>query len=161
MTKSLKALCVLFFALLLLGGCAGKKQAKLITDFKADFQADYRGQELSGSLTYNRQGRMNMRLSSPGGLDGLSVGYSDSELRLGKDGLQCTADEAYLPSSSFPASLKSVLEEICRDEENGRLSFSDGRAKVGEWELETNEEGFPVSLGNKDCTITFENPCAL
>lgn len=48
MTKSLKALCVLFFALIMLPGCAGTNHAQLVTDFTADFTADYRGQKLSG-----------------------------------------------------------------------------------------------------------------
>lgn len=102
MTKSLKALCVLFFALIMLPGCAGAKHAQLVTDFTADFNADYRGQKLSGSLTYNRQGRMNLHLSSPETLNGLSVGYSDGELHLSKDGLQCTISTGRIPPCSEP-----------------------------------------------------------
>ena len=65
MTKSLKALCVLFFALILLSGCTSAKRSALKTDFSADFSAGYHGQKLCGNLTYNRQGRMNLRINSP------------------------------------------------------------------------------------------------
>ena len=161
MTKSLKALCVLFFMLLLLSGCTNGKHARLVTDFTADFNADYRGREICGSLTYNRQGRMNLRLCSPESLDGLSVGYCDGELRLSKDGLQCTADEAYLPSPSLPAELKNVLDAICREQENGRLSLSDGKAEIGSWELVSDEKGYLVSLENSSGKIEFEDAAAL
>ena len=73
MTKSLKALCVLFFALILLSGCTSAKRSALKTDFSADFSAGYHGQKLCGNLTYNRQGRMNLRINSPETLEGLSV----------------------------------------------------------------------------------------
>ena len=161
MTKSLKALCVLFFAVILLAGCRGAEHSELVTDFKADFTACYRGQELKGSVTYNRQGRMNMRLSSPGTLDGLSIGCSDGELRLSKDGMQCTADEAYLPSTSLPAGLKNVLDEICREQENGRLVLNDGKAAVGDWKLTAGENGFIVSLECPDGKIEFINAAGL
>ena len=161
MTKSLKALCVLFFALIMLPGCAGTNHAQLVTDFTADFSADYRGQKLSGSLTYNRQGRMNLHLSAPDTLDGMSVGYCDGELHLSKDGLQCTADEAYLPSPSLPAELKNVLDAICREQENGRLNLSDGKAEIGGWDLMTDENGYLVSLENSSGKIEFEDAAAL
>ena len=153
MTKSLKALCVLFFALILLSGCTSAKRSALKTDFSADFSAGYHGQKLCGNLTYNRQGRMNLRINSPE----TSVGYCDGELRLSKDGLQCTADEAYLPCASFPATLKDLLGEICREEENGGLKLSDGKAKIGEWTLDFDSEGFIKSLESSDSEIVFEN----
>ena len=161
MTKSLKALCVLFFALILLSGCTSAKRSALKTDFSADFSAGYHGQKLCGNLTYNRQGRMNLRINSPETLEGLSVGYSDGELHLSKDGLQCTADEAYLPSPSLPAELKNVLDAICREQENGRLSLSDGKAEIGSWELVSDEKGYLVSLENSSGKIEFEDAAAL
>ena len=161
MTKSLKALCVLFFMLLLLSGCTKGKHARIVTDFTADFNADYRGREICGSLTYNRQGRMNLRLCSPESLDGLSVGYCDGELRLSKDGLQCTADEAYLPYSSFPAVLKDLLSEICTAEENGKLVFSGEKAEIGEWTLETDSEGCLISLKSSNGENVFAHVSAL
>ena len=161
MTKSLKALCVLFFALILLSGCASAKHSVPVTDFSADFSAGYHGQKLCGNLTYNRQGRMNLRINSPETLEGLSVGYCDGELRLSKDGLQCTADEAYLPYPSFPAQFKDLLDEICTEEENGRLKLSDGKAKIGEWTLCFDSEGYIKSLESSDGKIVFENAEAL
>ncbi len=134
-----------------------RKRSALKTDFSADFSAGYHGQKLCGNLTYNRQGRMNLRINSPETLEGLSVGYCDGELRLSKDGLQCTADEAYLPCASFPATLKDLLGEICREEENGGLKLSDGKAKIGEWTLDFDSEGFIKSLESSDSEIVFEN----
>ena len=77
------------------------------------------------------------------------------------DKLSRNADEAYLPYPSFPAQLKDLLDEICTEEENGRLKLSDGKAKIGEWTLCFDSEGYIKSLESSDGKIVFENAEAL
>ena len=161
MTNTRKALYVLFLALFFLSGCANSILAKPVTDFTADFHAAYRGQTLSGSVTYNRQGRMNLRINAPATLVGLTIGYVDNELHLSKDGLQCTADEAYLPYSSFPAALRNALTNICLEAENNKLCLTNGKGSVSGWELVIDESGFIRSLNNADGSVSFENCIAL
>ena len=66
-----------------------------------------------------------------------------------------------MPSPSLPAELKNVLDAICREQENGRLSLSDGKAEIGGWELMTDEKGYLVSLENSSGKIEFEDAAAL
>ncbi|MBR1483220.1 MAG: hypothetical protein IJ598_09685 [Ruminococcus sp.] len=158
MTKSLRALCV-FFCILLIG-CDKAASVTPITEFTADFTAEYRGQSLEGSLTYSRQDRMNLRLATPDSLAGLSVGYNAATLRISKEGLQCTADEAYLPPESFPASIKSALDAVSREVENEEVRIKDNITADG-WEVTFNSEGFPQTLQNNDINITLSCQRAL
>ena len=75
--------------------------------------------KLKGSVVSNRQGVIGINITSPDTIAGISVNYKDGEAELKRDSLICSADEAYLPSSSFPNLLKNILRGV-----------SDGRAEL-------------------------------
>ena len=112
MQKVLSALYVFIFLFLFtLCGCQSssvQKQKSLVTDFSADFCAEYNDMKLKGSVVSNRQGVIGINITSPDTIAGISVNYKDGEAELKRDSLICSADEAYLPSSSFPNLLKNI-----------------------------------------------------
>lgn len=115
--KFLKILCVfLVLSIFIFNGCndGEKPDCNLITDFSADFQATYRDSEYKGKISTNRQGVLSMEITYPQTLDGLGVRYYSGEMHLSRENLDSSADEAYLPDTSFPSVLKSVFDGINR-----------------------------------------------
>ena len=75
--KVLKKLCV-FFLLPIMMLCSCEKvsdKSEVATDFSADFTAEYRGSEVRGSLSTNRQGVTNIRIDYPETISGISFNY--------------------------------------------------------------------------------------
>ena len=164
MARFLRALCVLFIFLISLAGCE-KTEAKptIITDFTADFTADFNDLSIDGKITVNRQGMFNLSISSPETINGLEIGYKGSVLSLGRDGLLCTADEAYLPDTAFSNIIKKVFESLNHEEANSALIISDNKitvpSPVGKSEITIDSEGKILSLKCEDSklSIAFSN----
>ena len=114
MTGRVKALCVFFVMyIFLLSGCARNTDEKQLTaDFKAAYIAQYRGLTVKGRLLTTRQGNFNLNVSQPKTLEGLEADYKNGVLTLGRQGISCTADEAYLPSGSLPSMLRAAAGAI-------------------------------------------------
>lgn len=170
MAKVLKTLCVFFivsiFVISVLGGCMGEnaEQNTIASNFKADFDAEYRDMKISGSIVAGRQGIVNINITSPPTLDGLQINYKNSCIEIGRESLLCTADEPYLPSDSFPAVVKTLLSEI----NNGKAELSSKSensrffkltAPNGEWTIETDSDGAPVcaQTNSLEFCIHFQN----
>lgn len=146
MHRVLKSLYVfIILPIFLLCGCQKTSDASqsLKTDFSADFCAEYRQIQIVGSICTNRQGIVSICISKPETLDGLSINYKNGELWLRRDSMICSADEAYLPSDSFPDLLKNLLDGI-----------ADGRATV------STKNGsvvcYNLKIGNEVCIITAD-----
>lgn len=143
--KVLKTLCVFFLLpVFILCGCENQEEQKnLVTDFTADFTAQYRGTDVKGSVSTNRQGVTSINITYPETVSGLSINYKDSQMEITRESLICSADEAYLPQRSFPSQLKSVLKGV-----------AEGRATLAS----QNENGYTYNLkavlGN--CKITAD-----
>ena len=135
--KVLNALCVFFVFMTALCGCDSPNGKGVITEFSADFTATYRDIALSGKVTADRRGLLNIEFDSPETLSGLALSYKNGETALKRDDLICTADEAYLPGNSFPALLKSALNA---------LGDSDAKPKSGSLVIENDGRAYEYSL---------------
>lgn len=154
MTKrALSALCVLFI-LTFLSGC-GKAEKTAVTDFSADFTAVYRDMELRGRLTADRRGLLTVELDSPDTLDGTVISYKNGEAELKRDGLICTADEAFIPRSGFPSLLKAALRALNNEIYNKNPAPKSGSYVLGadndKIEILTDENGFisTIKIGSQ------------
>ena len=143
--KVLKTLCVFFLLpIILICGCESPQEQKsLVTDFTADFTAQYRGVDVKGSVTTNRQGVTSISITYPETINGLNINYRDSQMEISRESLVCSADEAYLPQRSFPSQLKSVLKGV-----------AEGRATL----TSQNENGYTYNLRTDlgNCKITAD-----
>jgi hypothetical protein len=128
--------------ILLACGCSQSSGTKqLCPGFKAAYIARYRGMDIKGRMVYSRQGNFNLSVSQPKTLEGLEADYKNGVLKLSRDSMSCTSDEAYLPGSSFPSIFRQVLKGI-----------GDGRA-VFEYE-KGEEQTYSLEHENGKCTIT-------
>lgn len=148
------SLCVFFFlAAVMLGGCTAQQRAPApAAHFAADFSARYRGMSLSGRASVGGQGSVDISLSSPESLGGICAVYRGNELRLTLGGLQCTADEAYLPNGAFFSEMKQILTGV---ESIG----SDGTAALpsGECRYTVDEQGFVCAAEADGLSVAFQN----
>ena len=144
MRNRIITLCVFFIAAVFIGGCSDRAGKSLCADFKAEFSAQYNGLSFGGSLLSTRQGNTNLTLSRPATLGNLELGIRNGELSLTRGRVSCTADEGYLPDSSFPSLLRRIFRGI-----------TDGRARL----IKSNEENLVYSLdvGSENCEIVSDS----
>ena len=109
--RILNALCVILsVTAVLLCGCDREQTGEsIITNYKGEFSAVYRGMQLEGSLVHLRQGVFSLSFSKPETLRGLQIHKQNGVLSLARDHARATADEPYLPSESFPLLLAELL----------------------------------------------------
>lgn len=144
MARVLKTLCVLFVLPFIFSAC-GEVKESVVTDFSADFTAEYAGMSLSGKISTDRRGLLNIEITSPDTLGGISIGYKNGTAELKREDLICTADEAYLPDGSFPSLLKEAFDALADAvvnkgayPENGRIEAENNGRK---FEFFTGEKG--------------------
>ena len=143
--RVMKTLCVLFLLpVFLLCSCSAESgdNKQVNSRFSADFQAEYKEMTIKGSLSSAGRGVMNLNVAYPQTLSGLNVNYKNSEMLICRDSLECSADEAYLPSDSFPNTVYLILTGIA----DGRQEF--------ESKNEYNTYNLKTSLGN--CIISVD-----
>lgn len=165
--KILSALCV-FFLLpsILLSGCSdGEKPKDIVTDFSSDFKAVYREMTLEGRISANRQRVVNIRVDTPSALSGIEFNYKGSEMQIKRDHMICSADEAYIPETSFPNILKTILYGISDGRAVPKSNESSGvtynlKTVYGNAVLTQTENGFLKSaeLHDKQFFIEFKTP---
>ncbi|HCA05196.1 MAG TPA: hypothetical protein DEO32_04785 [Ruminococcaceae bacterium] len=156
MKGRVRALCAFFvFYILFFSGCQSAKKPQPKPEFKAAYIAEYRGMKIKGRILSTRQGNINLTVSQPKTLEGLALDCKNGVLTLGRQDISCTADEAYLPKSSFFSMLREALSGIA----DGRAEFM---RESGEdlvyclkhginCEIITDDEG-------KIKSLTIENP---
>ena len=110
--RILNIVCVILsVTAVLLCGCDREQTGEsIITNFKGEFSAVYRGMQLEGSLTHLRQGVFSLSFSKPETLRGLQIHKQNGVLSLIRDNARATADEPYLPPDSFPLLLAELLD---------------------------------------------------
>ncbi len=147
--RVLNALCVFFILPVILCGC-GKDRESVVTDFTADFTAEYRAMSLSGKLTSDRRGLFNIEITSPDTLGGIGINIKNGVTELKKGELSCTADEAYLPQSSFPSLMKTALEALSDEVVNNGVSPKNGKIAVEKngrtFEIFTDGNGYITKI---------------
>ncbi len=162
--KFLSILCLLSFSIIfVLAGCGQSEPEPIVVDFSADFTAQFKSDTYVGRVSCTRQGIITIGIDSPETLAGLSVKYYNSQMQLQEDNLVCSADEAYLPQSSFPRILKSVLDAV----RSGRYTIvsADGDEKTyslitdcGSCMIETEENVIKAaSVNDTEFNIEFDN----
>ena len=125
--KILITLCVLFvMPVFVITGC-DEVQENLSpkSSFITDFSCEYRKMNITGKLSASGKKLINISLDSPNTVSGLSVTYKGSDLEISRENMICSADEAYIPESSFPNITKEFYTEL---QTEGR--FLRGSAKM-------------------------------
>jgi hypothetical protein len=114
--KLLKTVCVFFILpIFILSGCnEGKADfvPEIKTNFSAEFEAEYNESIFKGNVSSNRQKVATINITYPETISGIKISYRSSEMKLCREELVCSADEAYLPETSLPRVIKSIFDGI-------------------------------------------------
>ncbi len=105
--RILNIVCVILsVTAVLLCGCDREQTGEsIITNFKGEFSAVYRGMQLEGSLVHLRQGVFSLSFSKPETLRGLQIHKQNGVLSLIRDNARATADTCTLSLSAGEATL--------------------------------------------------------
>lgn len=147
--KILIALCVLFvMPVFVITGC-DEVQENLTpkSSFIADFSCEYRKMNITGKLSASGKKLINISLDSPNTVSGLSVTYKGSDLEISRENMICSADEAYIPESSFPNITKEILYGIA----DGRAVFEGKCEDVCTYKLDSAFGKAVVSTNSNGC----------
>lgn len=155
--KILSLLCVcLAVTSVLLCGCSrhasDTKPPEM--DFQADYTADYQGMEIKGTLTNTRQGVFTITVDKPETLEGLCLRGQSGEITIRRNGVSATADEAYLPSNSFPSLLRRLLIDAAAGKPNGDNTYS---LSCGTLATDCDRIPKSASLDGESFSVTFSN----
>lgn len=110
------------------------------SNFFADFTAKYKESEFCGTVASNRQGFVDINITFPNTISGLNISYRESQIEISREELLCTADEAYLPESSFPSIVRDILRGTA--EKRVKLVSNDG-----------DEHTYNLNIGNDNVII--------
>lgn len=153
--RRLVLLCLLIIFGCCCGGCGSLRAPTApVTEFTADFTADYRGMPLGGTVTVGGRGSAGILLSSPESLKGMRALYRNGEFKLTLGALGCTADEAYLPDGAFFTEMKSLLTGVSDADANGCAALPCGACRYT-----FDENGLLLAAETEDLCVTFSG-CA-
>ena len=165
--KIKKIICVIlaFTVSVFIVGCNKDDDMKrVINQFSADFEADYKGLIVKGELVAGLYGFTKISVTYPETAEGLNIAYKNGEMEIGMKSLLSTADEAYLPQESLPEIMHSVVkslsfgtEDFTKNEENFVLYTA--QLPQGKCVMKVDEYGFLIQfeIKEQDVVINFFN----
>ena len=167
MKRVFVSLAVFSAMLLCLCGCGEKTAVNPIIDgFTAQTTIQYKEMEVQGQFSCGADGRVNMAFSSPKTLEGVTLGWTGSEMQMGLGGMTIAVSEDSMPDGGLIRCLTQVLVSI--DPKAGEWDGSDyvirGEAAGKAYTLLCDAQtGLPKSLTvpDEDLTATFTEVTAL
>ena len=106
-------LAVFALAFLCLCGCDRRGSTPPITDgFTAQTTIRYKEMDVEGQFSCSADGRVNMVFSLPKTLDGVTLGWTGSEMQMGLGGMSITVSEDSMPDGGLIRCLTRVLAAV-------------------------------------------------
>ena len=100
-------------AFLCLCGCGKSGSIQPITDgFGAQTTIRYKEMDVEGQFSCSADGRVNMVFSLPKSLDGVTLGWTGSEMQMGLGGMTITVAEDSMPDGGLIRCLTRVLASV-------------------------------------------------
>lgn len=154
-------------AFLCLCGCGEKTAIDPITDgFTAQAAIRYKEMDVEGQFSCSADGRVNMVFSRPKSLDGVTLGWSGTEMQMQLGGMTIAVAEDSMPDGGLIRCLTKVLASV--DPKQGKKDGTDyvihGEADGTAYTLVCDATtGLPKSLSvpQEDLTAEFSQVTAL
>lgn len=106
-------LAVFALAFLCLCGCGKSGSVQPITDgFSAATTIRYKEMDVQGQFSCSADGRVNMVFSLPKTLDGVTLGWTGSEMQMRLGGMSITVSEDSMPDGGLIRCLTRVLAAV-------------------------------------------------
>ena len=147
--------------LLCLCGCGKKTAIQPITDgFTAQATIRYKEMDVKGQFTCSTDGRVTMVFAEPKSLDGVTLGWSGTQMQMQLGGMAIAVAEDSMPDGGLIRCLVQVLSNVepRKGKQNGKEYIISGQAEGKSYTLVCDAEtGLPKSLSvpDEDLTVTF------
>lgn len=153
-------LAVVATAMLCLCGCGEKTTIQPITDgFTAQAKIRYKEMDVQGQFSCSTDGRVTMVFAEPKSLDGVTLGWTGTQMQMQLGGMAIAVSEDSMPDGGLIRCLVQVLSNV--DAKKGKKDGADyvikGEAEGKAYTLVCDAEtGLPKSLSVPDENLTAE-----
>lgn len=160
-------MCIVLVCLCTLTACqspADEPEQPVVTGFACDVEATYGDMAVSGHLSRGAAGTLELKLSEPATLNGLTMTWDGDQVTLGMHGLTFGVDPAAVEQTALGKGLLSALDAALGSHGGARTEdnavSTKGESVSGEFELLSDPEtGNLLSLRVPalSLTATFSN----
>ena len=151
-------LLVLVTAFLCLSGCGKKTTIEPITDgFTAQATIRYKEMDVKGQFTCSTDGRVTMVFTEPKSLDGVTLGWTGTQMQMQLGGMAIAVAEDSMPDGGLIRCLVEVLSHVepKKGKQDGKDYVISGEAEGKAYTLVCDAEtGLPKSLSVPDQNLT-------
>ena len=153
--------------LLCLCGCEKKTAIDPITDgFTAQTTIRYKEMDVKGQFSCSTDGRVTMVFTEPKSLDGVTLGWTGTQMQMQLGGMSIAVAEDSMPDGGLIRCLVQVLShvEAKKGKQNGKEYVISGDAEGKSYTLTCDAEtGLPKSLSvpDENLTATFSEVTVL
>ena len=153
-------LAIVFVALLCLCGCKKEPTIEPITEgFTAQATIRYKEMDVKGQFTCSTDGRVTMVFAEPKSLDGVTLGWTGTQMQMQLGGMAIAVAEDSMPDGGLIRCLVQVLSGV--EAKNGKQEGDDyvisGEADGKEYTLVCDgATGLPKSLAVPSESLTAE-----
>ena len=151
-------LLVLVTVLLCLSGCGKKTTIEPITDgFTAQATIRYKEMDVKGQFTCSTDGRVTMVFTEPKSLDGVTLGWTGTQMQMQLGGMAIAVAEDSMPDGGLIRCLVEVLSNVepKQGKQDGKDYVISGEAEGKAYTLVCDAEtGLPKSLSVPDENLT-------
>ena len=145
-------------ALLCLCGCGKKTTIEPITDgFTAQATIRYKEMDVKGQFTCSTDGRVTMVFTEPKSLDGVTLGWTCTQMQMQLGGMAIAVAEDSMPDGGLIRCLVQVLSNVGskKGKQDGKDYVISGEAEGKAYTLVCDAEtGLPKSLSVPDEQLT-------
>ncbi|MBQ3203074.1 MAG: hypothetical protein IJB36_05475 [Clostridia bacterium] len=145
-------------ALLCLCGCGKKTTIEPITDgFTAQATIRYKEMDVKGQFTCSTDGRVTMVFTEPKSLDGVTLGWTGTQMQMQLGGMAIAVAEDSMPDGGLIRCLVQVLSNVGskKGKQDGKDYVISGEAEGKGYTLVCDAEtGLPKSLSVPDEQLT-------
>lgn len=145
-------------ALLCLCGCGKKTTIEPITDgFTAQATIRYKEMDVKGQFTCSTDGRVTMVFTEPKSLDGVTLGWTGTQMQMQLGGMAIAVAEDSMPDGGLIRCLVQVLSNVGskKGKQDGKDYVISGEAEGKAYTLVCDAEtGLPKSLSVPDEQLT-------
>lgn len=167
MKRMFGRLAAFALAFLCLCGCGKNGSVQPITDgFTAQTAIRYKEMDVAGQFSCSADGRVNMVFSLPKSLDGVTLGWTGSEMQMQLGGMTITVSEDSMPDGGLIRCLTRVLAAV--KPEDGKREDTDyvirGDMDGTAYTLVCDaENGYPktLSVPEEQLEVTFSEVTVL
>ena len=144
--------------LLCLSGCGKKTTIEPITDgFTAQATIRYKEMDVKGQFTCSTDGRVTMVFTEPKSLDGVTLGWTGTQMQMQLGGMAIAVAEDSMPDGGLIRCLVEVLSNVepKKGKQDGEDYVISGEAEGKAYTLVCDAEtGLPKSLSVPDENLT-------